>query len=207
MITACRATSIRRRGSSRLGKNEPDRSLGILTSTSPAVVDTVLGRVPARRWFGCRCADSGRHRSSRGLCSINQRLQHRREHHAHHPDHRRRCATPTKAPIGQPSRVIAASSVSFWSLLTEPHAMGPSNPGTDTATRSGSPNFHHPRGPYPSADRDERAGRSGARRTCGPKLVPEHLTQLSAADEHLRCGVAASRVCPGGHPCPMVEML
>jgi len=39
MITACSALSIRRRGSSSEGKNEPDRSLGILTAMSPDVVD------------------------------------------------------------------------------------------------------------------------------------------------------------------------
>ena len=39
---------MRRRGSSRLGKNDPDRSLGIFTVRSPLVVVTVLSRVPLR---------------------------------------------------------------------------------------------------------------------------------------------------------------
>jgi hypothetical protein len=44
MITACNALSIRRRRSNSDGKNDPARSLGIATSMSQAVVDTVLGR-------------------------------------------------------------------------------------------------------------------------------------------------------------------
>ncbi|CPA63493.1 Uncharacterised protein [Mycobacterium tuberculosis] len=39
---------MRRRRSKSDGKNEPARSLGICTSISPAVVDTVLGRCPLR---------------------------------------------------------------------------------------------------------------------------------------------------------------
>src|SRR6478672_1323538 len=42
MITACNARSMRRRRSNSDGKNDPARSLGIWTSTSPAAVDTVL---------------------------------------------------------------------------------------------------------------------------------------------------------------------
>jgi hypothetical protein len=48
MITANRAWSIRRRRSSKLGKNDPVRNFGILNSRSPAVVDKVLGRDPLR---------------------------------------------------------------------------------------------------------------------------------------------------------------
>jgi len=48
MITAHNALSIRRRGSSNSGKNDPVHSLGIPTSTSPAGVDTSLGRCPLR---------------------------------------------------------------------------------------------------------------------------------------------------------------
>lgn len=48
MITACNALSIRLRRSSSAGKNDPDRSFGICTSTSPEVVETVLGRCPLR---------------------------------------------------------------------------------------------------------------------------------------------------------------
>ena len=48
-ITAYRALSTRRRGWSREGKNDPVRSLGMASSTSPAVVATVLGLVPLRR--------------------------------------------------------------------------------------------------------------------------------------------------------------
>ena len=48
MITACKALSMRRRRSSSEGKNDPERSLGILTSISPEVVDTVLERWPLR---------------------------------------------------------------------------------------------------------------------------------------------------------------
>ena len=53
--------SIRRRGSSRDGKNDPARSLGICSSTSPAVVVSVRGREPLR-WVvrlsvrSCGCA-------------------------------------------------------------------------------------------------------------------------------------------------------
>ena len=48
MITAHNARSILRRGSSNSGKNEPSRSLGMPTSTSPAGVDTNFGRCPLR---------------------------------------------------------------------------------------------------------------------------------------------------------------
>ena len=47
-ITAYRALSTRRRGWSRDGKNDPVRSLGMASSTSPAVVATVLRRLPLR---------------------------------------------------------------------------------------------------------------------------------------------------------------
>jgi len=33
-----------------------------------------------------------------------------------------------------------------------------------------------------------------------PNWSQTNLPQLSGADEHLQCGVAASRVCPGGYP-------
>ena len=48
MITAHRALSIRRRGSSSSGKKLPVRSLGIPISMSPAGVDTSFGRCPLR---------------------------------------------------------------------------------------------------------------------------------------------------------------
>ena len=48
MITACSATSMRRRGASSAGKNDPVRVLGIFTVTSPTPVVTVLSRVPLR---------------------------------------------------------------------------------------------------------------------------------------------------------------
>jgi hypothetical protein len=48
MTTAYRARSMRRRRSSRLGKNEPSRSLGMPSSTSPAGVDSNLERWPLR---------------------------------------------------------------------------------------------------------------------------------------------------------------
>ena len=47
-ITTYRALSTLRRGWSREGKNEPVRSLGMASSTSPAVVATVLRRLPLR---------------------------------------------------------------------------------------------------------------------------------------------------------------
>ena len=52
-ITAYRALSTLRRGWSREGKNDPVRSLGMASSTSPAVVATVLGLVPLRRLVRC----------------------------------------------------------------------------------------------------------------------------------------------------------
>ncbi len=48
MITLHRARSTLRRGSSSSKNLLPLRSLGIFTSTSPAGVDTVLGREPLR---------------------------------------------------------------------------------------------------------------------------------------------------------------
>jgi hypothetical protein len=50
MITVHSAWSTRRRGSSRFGKNEPTRSLGMRSSMSPAGVDNVRVRPPLR-WF------------------------------------------------------------------------------------------------------------------------------------------------------------
>ncbi len=48
MTTANSAWSIRRRRSSRDGKNEPVRSLGMRSSRSPAVVVSTRGREPLR---------------------------------------------------------------------------------------------------------------------------------------------------------------
>jgi len=48
ITTACSATSIRRRGASSEGKNDPCRSFGIFTVRSPVVVATSLSRVPLR---------------------------------------------------------------------------------------------------------------------------------------------------------------
>ena len=48
MTTASRARSMRRRRSRIEGKNDPLRSLGILSSTSPALVDSNRARVPLR---------------------------------------------------------------------------------------------------------------------------------------------------------------
>ena len=47
------ALSTRLRGWSREGKNDPVRSLGMASSTSPAVVATVLRRLPLRRLVRC----------------------------------------------------------------------------------------------------------------------------------------------------------
>src|SRR5512132_1668550 len=43
MTIANKARSMRRRGSSRAGKNEPSRSFGMRSSTSPALVDSRRG--------------------------------------------------------------------------------------------------------------------------------------------------------------------
>ena len=48
MITAHRARSMRRRGSSNAGKKLPWRSLGMASSTSPALVDSDRLRLPLR---------------------------------------------------------------------------------------------------------------------------------------------------------------
>jgi hypothetical protein len=48
MTTAHRARSMRRRGSSRAGKKLPWRSLGMASSTSPALVESSLERLPLR---------------------------------------------------------------------------------------------------------------------------------------------------------------
>jgi hypothetical protein len=77
------ATSIRRCGASNEGKNEPARGLGIFTTKSPAVVE--------RSCRGCRCAGSSvsgcarrAGADARGRLRIDEGLQHRREHEAHH---------------------------------------------------------------------------------------------------------------------------
>ena len=56
-ITAYRALSTLRRGWSREGKNDPVRSLGMASSTSPAVVATVLRRLPLRLLVRCGVRD------------------------------------------------------------------------------------------------------------------------------------------------------
>ena len=48
MTTACKATSIRRRGCNKVGKNDPVRVLAIFTLRSPEVVETTFVRVPLR---------------------------------------------------------------------------------------------------------------------------------------------------------------
>ena len=48
MTTACNAWSIRRRGARISGKNEPLRSFGIASCTSPALVVSTRGRDPLR---------------------------------------------------------------------------------------------------------------------------------------------------------------
>ena len=48
MTTAYRAWSIRRRGSRIEGKKLPLRSLGMASSTSPALVESTRGRCPLR---------------------------------------------------------------------------------------------------------------------------------------------------------------
>jgi hypothetical protein len=48
ITTANSARSIRRRGSSNDGKNEPSRSFGMRSSMSPALVDSSRARVPLR---------------------------------------------------------------------------------------------------------------------------------------------------------------
>ena len=48
ITTACRATSMRRRGASSEGKNDPVRTLGIFTVRSPVAVASSLSRVPLR---------------------------------------------------------------------------------------------------------------------------------------------------------------
>jgi hypothetical protein len=48
MTTAHSARSMRRRGSSSEGKKLPWRSLGMASSTSPALVDSSLARLPMR---------------------------------------------------------------------------------------------------------------------------------------------------------------
>src|SRR4051794_38130047 len=74
MITAHEALSIRRRGSSNSGKNEPVRSLGIPTSTSPAGVDTSFGRCRTQRQ-PVRGVLARRSTDHRGQLGFDQLLQ------------------------------------------------------------------------------------------------------------------------------------
>jgi hypothetical protein len=53
---------MRRRGSSSAGKNAPSPSLGMPSSTSPALVDSNRERVPLRWRWGCRWARTGQRR-------------------------------------------------------------------------------------------------------------------------------------------------
>lgn len=69
------ALSTRRRGWSREGKNDPVRSLGIASSTSPAVVATVLGLVPLRRLVRCGVRDVALRADHGGGLGVDQVLQ------------------------------------------------------------------------------------------------------------------------------------
>ena len=74
-ITAYRALSTRLRGGSREGKNEPVRSLGMASSTSPAGVATVLGLVPLRRLVRCGVRDVALRADHGGGHGVDQILQ------------------------------------------------------------------------------------------------------------------------------------
>ena len=74
-ITAYRALSTRLRGWSRDGKNDPVRSLGIASSTSPAVVATVLGLVPLRLFGALRGALVAPRADHGGGLGVDQILQ------------------------------------------------------------------------------------------------------------------------------------
>lgn len=74
-ITAYRALSTRLRGWSREGKNDPVRSLGMASSTSPAVVATVLGLVPLRRLVRCGVRDVALRADHGGGLGVDQILQ------------------------------------------------------------------------------------------------------------------------------------
>jgi hypothetical protein len=53
ITTASSARSMRRRGSSNAGKNEPSRSFGMRSSTSPALVDSSRDQDPLRCVVRC----------------------------------------------------------------------------------------------------------------------------------------------------------
>ena len=74
-ITAYRALSTRLRGWSRDGKNDPVRSSGMASSTSPAVVATVLGLVPLRRLVRCGVRDVALRADHGGGLGVDQVLQ------------------------------------------------------------------------------------------------------------------------------------
>ena len=148
MITAHRALSTRRRGSSSDGKNDPTRTLGIRSSTSPAGVDNRrvldplrwLMRASVRSWGSAPItAVSSASIRSCIPCSSSRRNRSRLS-----PSPRRANRSATRASS---SRVIAwFSSVSRLVVLTKGHAMAhphrwtPSLPtpphGTPTAGRA-----------------------------------------------------------------------
>ena len=74
-ITAYRALSTRRRGWSREGKNDPVRSLGMASSTSPAVVATVLRRLPLRLLVRSGVRDVALRADHGGGLGVDQILQ------------------------------------------------------------------------------------------------------------------------------------
>ena len=74
MTTANNAWSTRRRRSSREGKNDPARSLGIRSSRSPAVVVSVRGRLPLRCAVRSGAAFPGAGTDHRGQLGVDQRL-------------------------------------------------------------------------------------------------------------------------------------
>lgn len=81
--TACKATLIRRRGCSRVGKNEPVRVLAIFTDRSPEVVETTFVGLPLPcvvRVSFCSCMPAP---DVLGGLRVNERLEDRLEQGAH----------------------------------------------------------------------------------------------------------------------------
>ena len=178
MTTASRARSIRRRGSSRAGKNDPVPQLGDLAARHRRPSSTTAGH-------GCRCGGwcgwpsvrSGRRRSARWPRPRSAPAALAPGLHGPHPDHRRHAVHPA-VQTGQTDRGPSWRTpwCEPWQEHTELHAMAPrlATQATSLPSNPTTPWDANPTGPSsfgsaldPAADGQEaNPSRTVRRRDC-----------------------------------------
>lgn len=108
MITACKARSIRRRRSSRDGKNDPDRSLRICTCTSPGRGGQCFGSVPVAVGGALRTALIRAGAEGGGQLGFDQLLQACTQQFG---DHRLRVGGLELIEVGEYGRMVVGHRV------------------------------------------------------------------------------------------------